>query len=40
MIVTELGIVIDVKLEQFTNALPPIRVTELGIIIDGKLEQL
>ena len=37
--VTELGIVIEVNLEQLPNALSPIEVTELGIVIDVKLEQ-
>lgn len=37
MVVTELGMVIDVKLMQPPNALIPIYVTELGIVMDGKL---
>ena len=36
IIVTELGIVIDVKPLQFLNAALPIEVTELGIVIDVK----
>ena len=39
ILVTESGIVIDVKLE-LRNASSPILVTELGIVIDVKLEQL
>ena len=37
---TELGIVMDVKEEQFSNALYPIEVTEYGIEMDVKEEQL
>ena len=36
ILVTELGIVIDVKLLQPLKAYPPILVTELGIVIDVK----
>ena len=32
IVVTELGIMIEVRLEQFQNALTPILVTEFGII--------
>jgi hypothetical protein len=39
IIVTESGIVIDVKLEQPLNALSPILVTELGIVIDVNPER-
>ena len=34
--VTELGIITEVKLLQFSNALLPIEVTELGIVTDVK----
>jgi hypothetical protein len=39
ILVTEFGIVIDVKMEQPLNAKIPILVTELGIVIDVKIEQ-
>ena len=39
MEVTELGIVNEVRLEQFQNALSPMEVTELGIVNEGRLEQ-
>ena len=39
ILVTEFGIVIDVKLLQSLKALSPILVTELGIVIDVKLLQ-
>ena len=40
MLVTELGMVIDVSLLQYENAEPPIVVTEFGIEIDVSLLQL
>ena len=40
MLVTKLGIVIAVKLEQLSNAELPILVTKSGIVIDVKPEQL
>ena len=40
MVVTESGIVNEVRLEQPTNALSPMVVTELGIINEVRLEQL
>ena len=39
MLVTELGIVTDVKPEQPENALSPMLVTELGMVMDVKPEQ-
>ena len=39
ILVTEFGIVIDVKLLQPEKALSPILVTEFGIVIDVKLLQ-
>ena len=39
ILVTEFGIVIDVKLTQPLKAKPPILVTEFGIVIDVKLMQ-
>ena len=39
MLVTEFGIVIDVKLLQSSKAELPILVTEFGIVIDVKLLQ-
>ena len=39
IVVTESGIVILVRLEQFSNAEYPIFVTELGIVILVRLEQ-
>ena len=39
MLVTELGIVMEVKREQPEKALPPMLVTELGIVIEVKPEQ-
>ena len=39
--VTELGIVIEVRLLQYSKALSPIEVTELGMATDVKaLQQL
>jgi len=40
MLVTELGMTMDVKLEQLVKAEVPILVTELGMTMDVKLEQL
>ena len=40
MVVTELGIVNEVRLEQFSNALSPMEVTELGIVNEVRLEHL
>ena len=37
MVVTESGIITDVKLEQPWNAYLPMLVTELGIVTDVKL---
>ena len=39
ILVTELGIVIDVKLGQILKAPSPILVTELGIVIEVKFLQ-
>ena len=39
MLVTELGIVMDVRPLQLSNALSPILVTELGIVTDLRLRQ-
>jgi hypothetical protein len=39
MLVTLLGIVIDVRLVQFSNAQEPMLVTLLGIVIDVRLVQ-
>ena len=39
ILVTELGIVIEVRLEQREKAVFPILVTELGIEIEVRLEQ-
>ena len=38
MLVTLLGMVIEVKDEQFRKASPPILVTLLGIVMEVKLE--
>ena len=38
MLVTESGILIDVKLEHLKNAFSPMIVTEFGISTDVKLE--
>ena len=40
MIVTELGMLIDVKALQPTKALDPMLVTELGILMEVKALQL
>jgi metal-sulfur cluster biosynthetic enzyme len=37
MEVTELGMVMEVKLSQLENALFPIEVTELGMVMEVKL---
>ena len=39
MEVTELGIVNEVRLLHFSNALYPMEVTELGIVNEVRLEQ-
>ena len=39
MLVTEFGMVIDVKAEQYPKATLPILVTKFGMVIDVKLEQ-
>ncbi len=39
MFVTELGMVTEVRLEQFLKALMPILVTELGIVTEVRLVQ-
>ena len=39
MVVTELGIMMEVRLEQLENALLPIEVTELGMLMEVRLEQ-
>jgi hypothetical protein len=39
MLVTLLGIVIEVREEQLSKALPPILVTLLGIVMEVKPEQ-
>lgn len=39
MLVTEVGIVIVLRLLQYSKALPPILVTEFGIVIDVRLVQ-
>lgn len=39
ILVTEVGIVISVRLEQPSKTLLPILVTELGMSMDGKLVQ-
>lgn len=39
ILVTESGIVIEVRLVQFQNAWSPILVTEFGIVIEVRLEQ-
>ena len=39
MVVTEAGIVNEVRLEQPLNALSPMEVTELGIVNEVRLEQ-
>ena len=38
MLVTELGMVMDVNPEQPLNALMPMLVTEFGIVMNVKLE--
>ena len=40
MLVTELGIVIEVKPEQYDKAPSPMLVTELGIVIEVKPEHI
>ena len=40
MLVTELGIVIEVNEEQPLKAAPPMLVTELGIVIEVNEEQI
>ena len=40
ILVTPLGIVIEVREGQLENALPPILVTPLGIVIESREEQL
>ena len=39
ILVTELGMVTDVRLEQPEKTPPSILVTELGMVTDAKLEQ-
>ena len=39
MLVTELGMVTEVRHEHLANALLPMLVTELGILMDVKAEQ-
>ena len=39
MLVTELGIVMEVKPEQLSKALSPMLVTELGMVMAVKPEQ-
>jgi hypothetical protein len=40
MLVTLLGMVIEVRLEQASNASSPMLVTLLGMVIEVRLEQL
>jgi hypothetical protein len=40
ILVTELGIIIDVKLEEFSNEFVPIVLTETGSVIDIKAGQV
>ena len=39
MLVTELGMVMEVREEQLLNALYPILVTELGMVMEVREEQ-
>ena len=39
MLVTELGMVMEVREEQPLNALPPMLVTELGRVMEVREEQ-
>lgn len=40
MLITELGIVTETKVEQDEKALPPMLVTEFGIVTDVRFSQL